>query len=76
MVAYIVKYQTRRKGSVTMRQGNWQDKEKCVVAGDNAMEAWVEVIMNLRGVDYHLTSIAVDRRVNLISTTILERRES
>jgi hypothetical protein len=67
MKVYIVKYQTRRKGNVSMRQGDWQDREMCVVAGENAISAWAEVIMSLRGVDYHLTSITVDRQVDLIA---------
>ncbi len=76
MKTYIIRYQTRRKGSTTMRQGDWQDKEMCVVAGENAMEAWVAVIMDLRGMDYRLRSISVDRHVDLIATTSLRCQES
>jgi hypothetical protein len=76
MIAYAVRYQTRRKGNVSMGPGDWQDKEMCVVAGENAIDAWFDITATLVGVDYRLTSISVDRHIDLVSRTSLRCQES
>jgi len=52
MIAYRITYQTRRKTGISTHQGDWQDKEDVVVAGDDAREAVNEIVDSLSGHDF------------------------
>ena len=83
MTSYRVTYQTRRKAGVSTYQGDWQDKEGIVVAGDDAREAVDEIVDGLSGHDFRLKSVeatgqvlAIARSLSAVARTSPTDRES
>lgn len=69
MISYKIKYQTRRRESVSIWQGDWQDKEIVVVAGEDAREAVddvVKVANILLGKDFRLRGVEIIGQVDII----------
>jgi len=52
MTAYRITYQTHRKAGLSTYQGDWQDREGVVVAGDDARGAVDEIVDSLSGHDF------------------------
>ncbi len=70
MISYRVIYQTRRKESISTWQGDWQDEEIVVVAGEDAMEAIddvVKVASILLGKDFRLRGVEIIGQVDIVS---------
>lgn len=57
MTVYQIKYQTRSKEGLSIPQGEWQDKEEFIVAGDDAREAVDEVVRTIRNHDFRLIEV-------------------
>ena len=75
MTAYRIKYQTRRKDKLTIPSGNWQYKEKTVLAGDDAREAIDKIVDSLQGYSCRLRGVKVVGRVDMIAKTNSTDRE-
>ena len=73
MLAYKVKCRTRRKGNLSVPEGEWQFMEKTVVAGDCATEAIAAVHEFLDGVEFRLVGVEVTGDVDLVARRILEQ---
>lgn len=67
MISYKIKYQTRRRETVSAWRGDWQDKEIVVVAGDDAIEAINEVARVVLGKDFRLRGVEIVGHVDIIS---------
>ncbi len=67
MTAYLIKYQIRRRGGISIHQGDWQDKEVMVVAGDDARRALDEVVNAVQDQDFRLREIKVCMQVDMIA---------
>jgi len=70
MISYRVTYQIRRKASLSVPQGDWQDKESVVVAGEDAMEAICKTVEDNSGYDFRLKEIKVNGRVDMIAKSL------
>ena len=57
MTTYQIKYQTRIKANVSIRQGEWQDEEEFIIAGDDAREAIYEVERTTYDHDFRLIEV-------------------
>lgn len=66
MTSYRVTYQIRRREGVSISQGDWQDKEVIVVAGDDAMDAIWEVQNAVVDHDFRLRTVEVRERIDII----------
>ena len=67
MTIYLIKYQIRYRDMVSIPQGEWQDKEVRVVAGDDARDAVSEVIDTVAGQDFRLKEIKVCGQIDIIA---------
>ncbi|KKN91214.1 hypothetical protein LCGC14_0220820 [marine sediment metagenome] len=68
MTSYLIKYQTRRKHRcASIPQGEWQDKEIRVVAGEDAREALDEILGTFKGFDFRLRGIEVCGQIDVIA---------
>ncbi len=67
MIVYLIRYQTRRREAVSIPQGDWQDKEVRVVAGEDAREALNELVGTIENIDFRLRGIEVCGRVDMIA---------
>ena len=68
MTVYLIRYQTRRKYIyASVPQGEWQDKEIRVVAGEDAREALNEILGTFKGFDFRLRGIEVCGRIDMIA---------
>lgn len=77
MTAYRIKYQIRRKG-VTRKthimsgrpwstDGEWQDKEKVIVVGEDAREAIDEIVSTLSNNDFRVRGVEIITDVDIIA---------
>ncbi len=67
MTAYLIRYQIRRRGIISIPQGDWQDKEEIVVAGDDGRDAVNEIVGSLQGRDFLLKEIEIIGQVTKIA---------
>ncbi len=68
MTSYRVKYQTRRKSKLAgIGQGEWQDKEVIVLAGEDAKEAIDEIVDIDPGLESRLKKVDAWGRVDVIA---------
>lgn len=70
MTSYLVMYQIRRKRGVSISQGDWQDKEDVVIAGDDAREAVDEIVYGLSDHDFLLKGVKMMGQVTAISRSL------
>ena len=63
MTAYRIKYQTRRRNGISIPQGNWLDKEKVVLAGEDANE----IVNTTRNHDFRLKGVEIITSVDIIN---------
>lgn len=73
MTSYLVRYQTRRRAVPSIYQGNWQDKEDVVVAGDDAREAVDAIIDSISGHDFRLMGVEKKGMVSVIAKGIVTK---
>jgi hypothetical protein len=71
MTAYRITYQTRRRAGLSIHQGDWQNRENVVVAGDDARDAIDEIINGLGGYDFRLQSVEVTGQVTAIAHNLI-----
>lgn len=69
MISYRVKYQVRRKDGLSTPQGEWQDKEEVVVAGEDAREAINAVMHNVPNHHncFRLIGVKVKGKIDVIA---------
>ncbi len=75
MTAYLIRYQIRRRGRISIPRGDWQDEEKIVVAGDDGREAINEIVDSITNYDFRLRSVEEVRRVDRISKRLTPQKE-
>lgn len=69
MIAYQIRYQTCRNGRLTIPSGDWQDKEKTVLADEDARGAVNKIIDSLQGYSFRLKGVEVVGQVDMIAKT-------
>lgn len=73
MIAYLIKYQTRRRCGASTHQGDWQDKEAVVVAEEDAREAVDNIVNDLRDHDFRLRGVEEVAQVTKIARRLTVR---
>lgn len=68
MTIYLIRYQIRYRSMVSIPQGEWQDKEMRVVAGDDARDAIDEVMNTVVDQDFRLKEIEVCGQIDIVTT--------
>lgn len=66
MTAYRVKYQTRRKSNISIHEGDWQDKQKIILADDDAMPVIKVIVSDNKGFDFRLKEIHIMTNVDSV----------
>lgn len=70
IITYRIKYQTRRRSEVSIPQGDWLDKERVVLAREDAREAINEVISTINNSDFRLRGVEIVGRVDMIACNL------
>lgn len=71
MTSYRIRYKIRRRSDeASIGQGEWQDKEVRVVAGEDARKAVAAIYDTTEGHDFCLREIKVIGEVDIIAQTV------
>lgn len=71
ITSYKIIFQIRRKGNISIWQGDWQDKEVVILGGDDATEIVNEMATTFPHHDFRLKGVEIIGQVDAISLEIL-----
>lgn len=72
MTSYKIIFQIRRKESVAIHQGDWQDKEIIILGGDDATEIVNEMVTTFPYHDFRLKEVRICGKVDALSQGVLD----